>query len=138
VTLSGSHNKNKLVSLGKDDAGKPLPRLGTTTRQQEGYPLNAYFVVPYVWNDANHDGLIGTDEVTVSSTDTLYKGPATSTDQFTVATGFDLLKRKLRLNILADNKGGGIIFNQFNFLCTQTSTCQAKSDPNAPRTTARR
>src|SRR6185312_4044396 len=38
----------------------------------------------------------------------------------------------LRITILADNRGGGIIFNQFNFLCTQTQTCLAKSNPNAP------
>jgi hypothetical protein len=132
LTIGGAHNKNKLVTLGKDDAGKDLPRLGTTTRTQPGYPLNAFFAVPYSWSDKNNDGLIGTDEVIVSFTDTTFMGPSIPADQFTVQSGFDLLRRKLRLNVLLDNKGGGVIFNQYNFLCVQTTTCLAKSNPNAP------
>ena len=132
LTIGGAHNVNKLVKLGKDDAGKDLPRLGTTTRTQPGYPLNAFFAVPYTWSDANNDGLIGVNEVIVSNTDTTFMGPSLPADQLTIQSGFDLLKRKLRINILLDNKGGGVIFNQFNFLCTQTVTCLAKSNPNAP------
>jgi TonB-linked SusC/RagA family outer membrane protein len=129
VTVSGSHNKNKLVTLGKDDAGNDLPRSGSTQRNQAGYPLNGIWAVPYTWTDANGDGLIGTSEVIVSSTDTVFKGPSINTDQLTIQNGFDLIKRRLRINVLLDNKGGGVIFNQYNFLCTQTSTCEAKSNP---------
>ncbi|MEO7086291.1 MAG: SusC/RagA family TonB-linked outer membrane protein [Gemmatimonadaceae bacterium] len=132
LTISGSHNKNKLVTLGKDDTGKDLPRTGSTTRNQAGYPLNSIWAVPYTWSDADGNGLIGSKEVVVSSTDTTFMGPSINTDQLTIQNGFDLLKRKLRINILLDNKGGGVVFNQFNFLCTQTSTCAAKSDPKVP------
>src|SRR5262249_29646420 len=52
-------------------------------------------------------------------------------DQLTIQSGFDLLNRKLRINMAFDNKGGGAIFNQYNFLCLQTATCEAKSNPNA-------
>jgi TonB dependent receptor len=129
LTISGSHNKNKLVTLGKDDAGKDLPRTGSTTRNQAGYPLNSIWTVPYTWSDKNGDGLIGADEVVVSSTDTVYMGPSIQTDQLTIQSGFDLFRRKVRINASVDNKGGGVIFNQYNFLCTQTSTCEAKSNP---------
>ena len=129
VTIGGAHNKNKLVKLGKDDAGNPLPRIGTTTRQQEGYPLNAYFQVPYTWSDANGDGLIAVSEVVVSNTDTIFVGPSLPPDQLTIQTGFDLLRRRVRISAAFDNKGGAAIFNQYNFLCTQTSTCEAKSNP---------
>ena len=132
LTIGGAHNENKLVSLGKDDAGKDLPRLGTTTRQQPGFPLNAYFAVPYTWSDANGDGLIGINEVVVSNKDTTFMGPSLPRDQLTIQSGFDLLRRKLRINVLLDNKGGGVIFNQYNFLCVQTATCLAKSNPTAP------
>jgi len=132
VTIGGAHNKNKLVTLGNDDAGNPLPRIGTTgTRQQAGYPLNSFWQIPYTWSDANGDGLIGVNEVVVSNTDTIFVGPSLPADQLTIQTGFDLLRRKLRLTISADNKGGGAIFNQYNFLCQQTATCEAKSNPEA-------
>jgi TonB-linked SusC/RagA family outer membrane protein len=131
LTVGGSHNKNKLVTLGKDDGGKDLPRTGSTTRNQAGYPLNSIWTVPYTWKDANGDGLIGANEVIVSSTDTTYMGPSINTDQLTIQNGFDLLNRKLRITASFDNKGGGVIFNQYNFLCTQTQTCEAKSNPNA-------
>ena len=132
MTFGAAHNKNKLVSLGKDDAGNALPRIGTTTRTQEGYPLNSAWHVPYTWSDANNDGLIGTNEISVSATDTTFMGPQIQPDQMTVQTGFDLLNRKLRITALFDNKGGGVILNQYNFLCLQTQTCEAKSNPSAP------
>lgn len=131
VTVGGAHNKNKLVTLGKDDAGNPLPRIGTTTRQQEGYPLNAFFHVPYTWNDDNGDGLISVSEVHVSGTDTIFVGPSLPADQLTIQSGWDLFRRHLRITAAFDNKGGGAIFNQYNFLCTQTATCEAKSNPKA-------
>jgi TonB-linked SusC/RagA family outer membrane protein len=132
MTIGAAHNKNKLVTLGKDDAGNALPRIGTTTRQQEGYPLNSAWYVPYTWADANGDGFIGVNEVQVSTTDTTFKGPTIPVDQMTIQSGFDLFNRSLRLNASIDHKGGGVIFNQFNFLCLQTQTCEAKSNPNAP------
>src|SRR6185503_15667811 len=131
VTIGGAHNKNKLVSLGKDDAGKALPRIGTTTRQQEGYPLNSQWYVPYTFSDANGDGFIAINEVAVSATDTVFMGPSIPADQLTIQSGFDLFRRKLRITASIDNKGGGTIFNQYNFLCLQTATCAAKSNPNA-------
>jgi hypothetical protein len=67
----------------------------------------------------------------VSSTDTIFIGPSIQTDQLTIQTGFDLIRRHLRITAAFDNKGGGAIFNQYNFLCTQTATCEAKSNPNA-------
>ena len=69
------------------------PRIGTTTRQQAGYPLNAFFHVPYTWKDDNGDGLIAVSEVHVSNTDTIFIGPSIPPDQLTIQTGFDLLRR---------------------------------------------
>jgi TonB-linked SusC/RagA family outer membrane protein len=133
VTVGGAHNKNKLVTLGKDLSNLDLPTIKTTatTWQKAGYPLNGSWMVPYTWSDANNDGFIGVNEVKVSSTDTVFMGPTIQPDQMTVSSGFDLLNRKLRINMSFDNKGGGVVFNQYNFLCLQTQTCEAKSNPNA-------
>jgi TonB-linked SusC/RagA family outer membrane protein len=133
ITIGGAHNKNKLVKLGKDNNGKDLPIVRTTSTQwnKPGYPLNGFFVAPFTWNDDNKDGFIGINEVKVSATDTIFMGPSIPGDQLTIQNGFDLLRRKLRINLSIDHKGGGVIFNQYNFLCTQTQTCEAKSNPKA-------
>ena len=54
LTVSGSHNSNKLVSLGVDPVtGKPIPPIiGTNTRQIEGQPLNGWWQHPFSWSDA--------------------------------------------------------------------------------------
>ena len=58
-------------------------------------------------------------------------GPSLPRDQLTIQSGFDLMRRKVRINSLVDNKGGGVILNQYNFLCVQTATCPP-SPPDAP------
>ena len=60
LTIGGAHNKNKLVSLGKDDAGKDLPRIGTTHAPAAlDIRSTRTWRFPTRWSDANGDGLIG-------------------------------------------------------------------------------
>ncbi|MGH9886636.1 MAG: TonB-dependent receptor domain-containing protein, partial [bacterium] len=132
VTVGGSHNKNKLVTMGKDDAGNPVPPTGTTTRNQPGYPLNGYWLVPFKYADTNGDGLISLSEVTVDPADTVFLGSSQPTDQLSIQSGFDLLQRKLRVNVLGDYKGGGVVNNDTQrFLCAQTPGCFGLSNPDA-------
>jgi len=131
VTIGGSRNKNKLITLGLDDAGKKIPTIGTVTRQQEGYPLNSFFVQSYTYADADKNGLISVNEITLGDTG-VYVGSSLPTDLLTVQSGFDLFKRKLRIITSFDYRGGFTLFNSgANFLCGQTNTCNAKSDPTA-------
>ena len=59
LTFSGSANANKLLTLGVDAQGRPLPpQVGTTTRNQPGYPLFGYWQRRYTYADANNDGMI--------------------------------------------------------------------------------
>jgi TonB-linked SusC/RagA family outer membrane protein len=134
VTLAGSQNNNKVVSLGLDDAGKPIPTIGTTTRVMAGYPLNSFFVIGYQYADANGDGIIAPTEVTLDPlTDTTYVGQAFAPRQATIATGVDILKRKVRINASFDHRGGHKLFNNtLGFLCAQTTTCFARSSLDAP------
>ena len=105
-----------------------------TTRQQAGYPLNAYLAVPYTWSDANGDGFIGVNEVDRQQRRTRRSwARRIPRDQLTIQSGFDLFcAASCASTCSLDNKGGGVIFNQYNFLCMQTATCHAKSNPNAP------
>lgn len=131
INVGASRNRNKLVTLGLDDAGKPIPTIGTTTRQQEGYPLNSFFVQSYTYNDTDKNGLISVNEVTLGDTG-VYVGSALPTDMVTLQSGFDLIKRKLRIISSFDYRGGFTLFNSgANFLCGNTNTCKAKSDPTS-------
>jgi TonB-linked SusC/RagA family outer membrane protein len=133
VTVSASHNVNKLVTLGEDENGNPIPTIGTTTRQMAGYPLNSFWLVPYTYSDANNDGIIAPSEVIVAVGDTAYVGSAFAPDQASVITGVDLLRRRLRINASFDHRGGHTQqVSTFSFLCVQTVTCSEKSDPNSP------
>jgi TonB-dependent SusC/RagA subfamily outer membrane receptor len=131
ITTGASRNKNKLITLGLDDNGKPIPTIGTVTRQQEGYPLNSFFVQKYTYADADKNGFIGVNEVALGDTGT-YVGSALPTNLVTIQNGFDLLKKKLRITASLDYRGGFTLFNSGgNFLCGQTDYCAAKSDPTA-------
>jgi TonB-linked SusC/RagA family outer membrane protein len=133
MTFSGSHNANKVISLGKDANGVKIPTIGTTTRTMEGYPLNSQWLVPFTYSDANGDGIIETSEVTIAVGDTDYVGQPFAPNQLSFITGVDLLKKRLRINAQFDHRGGHVILNNTRgFLCVQTNTCYEKSNPDAP------
>ncbi len=51
ITVSASHNSNKILSLGNDPSGKPNATIGTgATRDSVGLPVNAYFGRPYTYS----------------------------------------------------------------------------------------
>ena len=128
VTLNGSHNSNKLVTLGKDIAGKDIPAIiGNTIREVAGYPLYGYWQRPYTWSDANKDGIIVPSEVTVAS-DFQFMGYSQPRDEVSVTNGFEILGRKLRINAMFDYKGGYNLLNsEEQFLCQQSNSCPETS-----------
>ena len=112
VTIAMSHNSNKILALGNDASGKPLPTIGTgTTRDSVGLPVNGFFARPYDFNDANNDGIITPNEVTVGS-NFIYVGYSLPRDIVSITNGIDLLNRKLRFTVLTDYKGGYNLYNQ--------------------------
>jgi TonB-linked SusC/RagA family outer membrane protein len=112
VTISASHNSNKLLSLGNDASGKPNATIGTGTfRDSVGLPVNAAFARPYTYADKNGDGIITPDEVTVSPAYE-YAGYSSPRDIFSITNGIDLLNHKLRFTVLTDYKGGYVLYNQ--------------------------
>jgi len=112
ITISASHNSNKLLSLGNDPSGKANATIGTGTfRDSVGLPVNAAFARPYTYADNNGDGIITPDEVTVSPTYE-YAGYSAPRDLFSITNGIDLLNHKLRFTALTDYKGGYVLYNQ--------------------------
>jgi hypothetical protein len=124
MTVGGSHNSNKIRSLGVDAQGNPNPPIGTgSTRQLVGKPVNGVYARPFTYSDANGDGIIAITEVTVD-TGFVYQGYSFPRDLVTIQNGFDLFQRKLRVTALLDYKGGFSLFNNTtSFYCQQTLTC---------------
>lgn len=118
ITIGASHNSNRILSLGSDASGKPLPTIGTgTSRDSVGLPVNATFARPFTYTDANGDGIITPDEVTVqttggaNNTGFTYIGYSLPRDIVSITNGFDLFNHKLRLTALTDYKGGFLLSN---------------------------
>lgn len=124
LTLGGSHNSSKILSLGLDANGKPNPTIGTgTARDSLGLSVNGFFAHPYTYADKNHDGIITPDEVTVSSSYAYY-GYSQPRDIISVQNGIDLFGHRLHLQALLDYRGGATLYNQStSFYCQQTSVC---------------
>jgi TonB-linked SusC/RagA family outer membrane protein len=127
LTLNGSRNANKFVTLG---AGIP-PIIGTNTRQTPGYPLNGLWARNYTYNDANNDRLITPGEIQQDTAFTFlgYSQPRT---EITFQTGVDVF-RYVRLSGLLDYKGDYRIINTTQrFRCTNRNNAQERVDVNAP------
>lgn len=75
VNASAWGNRNRLIELGPDIAPIIFGLGGASQRHEEGFPLGAFFVLPYTYADANGDGLIGSNEVTVGSEPTYHGTP---------------------------------------------------------------
>ncbi len=141
TTLSGSYNKGKIVSLG----GNP-PSRGTTTSDIEGYPIQAWWLRPYTYQDKNADGIIAwwapttvlgvvtqdvRNELFVGDT-TIYVGPSLPPAEFTAYNTFDLFGKKLRIQALVDAKVGGYQLNgNERIRCQSRTNCQGDMDPKS-------
>ena len=134
ITISASHNSNKVLSLGVDPAGNPNKTIGTgNTRDSVGFPVNAVFLRPYHYTDANGDGIIQTSELTVD-TGVVYRGYSFPRDLISIQNGLDLLNRKLRIAAMFDYKGGFNLNNQtWQFFCQQApQSCQEDQIASTP------
>jgi outer membrane receptor protein involved in Fe transport len=127
VSFNGSHNSNKIVSLG----GTP-PQRGSRISQIEGYPLNSFWLKPYTYGDANGNGIIEPSEVTVGDT-TVYAGYSQPRTELSFTNGIDLWRRRVRVTALLDYKGGYKIWNgTYRYRCVSFVNCRDIYDPKTP------
>ena len=132
MTINGSHNTNKILSLGTNAAGIPNPTIGTgAQRDSVGLPINGFFYQTYTFSDANKDGYISPSEVTVNPKYT-YVGTSIPGTTGSITAGFDLFKRRVRVQGMFDYKGDyKIADGGRSFQCQQNVACPGRSDPNA-------
>ena len=134
VNVSGSHGSNKLVSLGVDANGVPNKTIGTgSLRDSVGLPVNAYTYRRFHYTDANSDGYVTANEITVDPNFS-YVGYSMPRDVASVSNGFDLFEHMVRINSLFDYKGGGLLVNtNLAFQCNNTpKSCADISTLNSP------
>jgi len=127
VSFNGSTNANKVVDLG---AGiTPIIFNGGEQQHVNGYSAGGYWQKPLTFSDANGDGLLSPDEVTVGDT-AEFLGTPFPKREFSFTTNLTLFKY-FRVNGLLDYKGGQKLLNLTErFRCSFT-TCQAWNDPGA-------
>ncbi len=133
VTINGSLNDNKLVSLG----GVPQI-LGTTQSQKEGYPLNGWWSRALTsWDDKNKNGIIeynanaALSEIVVTDTN-VFLGYPTPKREVSLSSGLDLLNRRLRLSAMVDYKGGHLTYNNTERIrCASRFNCTGLINPES-------
>ena len=113
------------MTLGKKANGDTIPSIGvnTTVQQRNGMPLYSYWSRPYTYTDPNNDGMLTSLNVVVDTT-WKPKGYSQPRDEISITNGFEFLNRRLRLTLMADYKGGSVLFNnEEGFLCQQSVSC---------------
>jgi TonB-linked SusC/RagA family outer membrane protein len=127
LSVNAAYNTNYIADMG----GVP-PIIGATTRQISGYPINGWWQRPYTFADADGNGIITANEITVADS-AVFVGYANPRWEVTYLPSIHLLNRKLRIVGLFDHKSG---FYQLNgterIRCESRLNCRGLVDPNAP------
>jgi TonB-linked SusC/RagA family outer membrane protein len=135
ITLTGSHESNKVLDLGIDPVSGKSRVLGAggSTQQRVDYPVNSRWGRGYTYSDKNGDGILQPSEVVVDSAFSFF-GYAFPRDIFSVQNSIGLFSGRLRLAGLIDYKGGWTLQDGGNnFQCgTGPFACREVQDPTAP------
>jgi TonB-linked SusC/RagA family outer membrane protein len=127
LTVGVGTSRDQVAELG----GTP-PIIGSVQSTKEGYPINGYWVRPYTYDDANHDGIIALSELNVSN-DTVFAGYPQPRTEMTLFTGVELFGRKVRVQGNLDFKGGYKLYNNTERIrCDTRINCRGNVDPTAP------
>jgi outer membrane receptor protein involved in Fe transport len=131
LTLSGSHNTNKLVRLGTGVSNI----VQGSVRQVPGYPLYGFWDRPIIgFRDINGDGVLTSAEVFVGD-DAVFLGYSIPRNELSTNLGLTLFNNRVRLGGQLDYRGG-FKANNFTeyFRCTSgaANNCNALNDATAP------
>lgn len=126
MTLNGSVNDNKLVSLG----GLPAIVSSSTQQQREGYPINGWWSRRLLsYGDADGNGIITSNEVVVSDT-AEYTGPSLPKYEASLSSGLALRNGEIRMDAMFDYKGGHWMYNNTERIrCASRNVCSGLINP---------
>ncbi len=115
--LTGSTNKNELVTLGQGVS--PIPSGNRNTQlNSPGFPLYGLWGRPYTYSDANNDGVLVASEMTYGANQ--FIGATYPMREVAFTPTIELLNRKLRISGQLDSKWGMRKLNN-----TKRHQCQA-------------
>ena len=119
------------MDLGNLPNGEAIPEIKEQKLWAvEGYPLFGYWDYTYTYNDANGDGVLAVDEVTISDEEE-YLGSSIPTKDFSANTSVTLFNR-VRISALMDYRGGHKLWNLTESFRCGFAICEGFNDPNAP------
>jgi TonB-dependent starch-binding outer membrane protein SusC len=132
ATLAFSRNRNELVDLGEGIEPIIFGIGADSQRHAEGFPLGHYYGLRILdWGDANGDGIIGLNEVTLSD-EPEFLGQPWPKREITLSSSLSLFNN-VRLFALVEHRGGHQLFNSTEeFRCGAFVNCRALNDPSAP------
>ena len=132
LTVAASKNKNKLVRLGQD-VDTIFFGLGANNgdfiqRHAEGHPLGGYWQREILsFDDANDDGIIGSEEVTLADEASFLGQPLPQTE-LSITPSITFL-RYFRAHGIMNYRGGFKVYNSTaQFRCAVFLNCQAAND----------
>ena len=127
LAVNAAYNTNFIA-----DMGGVAPIIGTTTRNITGYPINGWWQRPYTFSDADGNGIITANEITVADS-AVFIGYANPRWEITYAPSFDLFNRRLHIVGLFDHKSGYYQLNGTERIrCESRLNCEGLVDPKAP------
>ncbi|MEO7986526.1 MAG: SusC/RagA family TonB-linked outer membrane protein [Gemmatimonadales bacterium] len=129
VTLSGSTTKNKILELGE---GVSPIFVGFYQQHRAGYPAGGYWAPTVQFSDANSDGIIESDEVSLSDS-AVFRGSALPTREASLNSQLAVFGGKVILGTQFDYRGGHLVDNSLEqFRCFSVQNCRGLYDASAP------
>ena len=107
----------------------PIIFNGGDQEHVNGYSAGGYWQKPLTFSDANGDGLLSPDEVTVGDT-AVFLGTPFPKRELSFTTNLTLFKY-FRINGLLDYKGGHKLLNLTERFRCAFANCEGWNDPNA-------
>ncbi len=132
VTLNGSVNRNKLVTLAPGLPAQTFSGFFANYEFARGYPLYGYWGPRAQYADLNHDGVIEPNEVTVAQAST-YVGSSAPTREISLGSHLQLFDGAVALGGLVDYRGG---FRLLNGMALSAAADAAQSDAASNHRTA--
>ena len=133
LAATGSINHNKLVTLGDAIPLGFIPfdaaLAGEIQRFQPGLPMGAYFAQHYTYSDANHDGIITSDEIHASGTQS-YVGAVMPPTEVTISPTATFF-RLFHVTAQFDHRDGNNIFDDTEEFRCSFLLCQGLYDKHA-------
>ena len=129
LALSGSTTHNKILELGE---GVTPIFVGFYQQHRAGYPAGGYWAPTVSFSDANADGIIEPDEVTLSDT-AVFRGSALPTKEASLNSQLAIFSGRVVIGTQFDYRGGHLVDNSLEqFRCFSVQNCRGLYDKSAP------